>query len=665
MRRLLRGRHRERRGVAASIAAFALLGTVLAAGNNEVQSERPSLRITSPLGRTGIPGTIRIVARADGLDDGAVLGRVDFYVDQLFLANDTDGPPYETLWEDEDPFVRREIKVRAELASGAVLEDRLTLEPLVVTEAAHVNAIEMEASVLDKKGHFVRDLTATDFEVLENSKEQVIDVVSQKREPALFALLVDSSQSMALRAQTVRATAKRLLIPLAKDDQVVVLPFAKRILNVTGPTTDHATVLDAIAGIQPSGGTAILDALRETAGALSGRSERRAIVLITDGYDEHSVSEFDDAIAALRKSDVTVYVVGVGGIAGISLKGEQLLKRLAEETGGRAWFPRDDRQLGEIYENVASDVQQKYLITYTPSNQQLDGAWRTVAISARNPDLRVRARTGYTAPVAPPIHTSLEFTAVGPEQTAASVSVEDLDVLEDGVPQTVDTFQEAVLPVTIMLALDASGSMQRSAEKALEAARGFVMALRQEDEMGLIMFADRANYMHSPGRNRDYSFAAIDKYKTAGGTALNDALYDSLAQIGGVKGRRVVVVMTDGRDENAQSNGPGSLRSWDDVLRKLQQTDAAVYAVGIGSNVDRARLQELADRSGGAAYFPADVGGLAANYSKILDELRRRYVVGYESTNRIRNGNWRKVDIRVRHGDATIRSRGGYFAPTQ
>jgi VWFA-related protein len=127
----------------------------------------------------------------------------------------------------------------------------------------------------------------------------------------------------------------------------------------------------------------------------------------------------------------------------------------------------------------------------------------------------------------------------------------------------------------------------------------------------------------------------------------------------------VVVVVTDGRDENAASNGPGSLRSWDDVLTRLQQTEATVYAVGLGSRVDRARLQQLADRSGGAAYFPTDVSTLAVDYHKILDELRRRYVLGYESTNGEWDGTWRTVDIRTRDNDVTIRSRGGYFAPAQ
>ena len=126
-----------------------------------------------------------------------------------------------------------------------------------------------------------------------------------------------------------------------------------------------------------------------------------------------------------------------------------------------------------------------------------------------------------------------------------------------------------------------------------------------------------------------------------------------------------LIVVTDGVDENAQSTGPGSLRAWEDVLRKLQQTGAAVYAIGVGSRVDRSRLQQLADRSGGMAYFPTDATALAADYLKIVDELRRRYVIGYESTNRRRDGKWRALRIQTRSDDVTIRSRDGYYAPMQ
>ncbi len=648
--------------VRASIVCACVAASGIADGSTSAQGAA-SIRITSPMGRTGLSGTIRIVARFDAAADH-VPERVDFLVDQLPLASDTDGPPYEALWIDENPFEQRELSARAVFASGPMLTDTVVLNPLNVTESAEVTSVALDTSVLNAKGQFVRGLTAAHFTVAENDDPQVIDVVTQRREPALFAVLVDSSQSMAYRAEGLRAAARKLLDPLAPDDEVLVAPFSRRILHVTGPTTDRPTVLDAIATIKPAGGTAILDALQEAAAHLANQDRRRAIVLLTDGYDEHSQAAFDATAQALRDAEVTLYVIGVGGIAGVSLRGEDLLSELAATTGGRAWFPLDSQRLSFAYEAVAADVQHRYLLTYTPTNQRRDGTYRTIRVSAGD-GYTVRTRAGYNAPAAPPVRALLEFTAFAGGRSALSLTREDLVVEEDGVPQDVDTFHESVLPVTIMLAIDSSGSMKRSAAAAQAAAREFVSALRPEDEIGMITFASAPKYIHSPTTRRDWTLAALDKYVADGGTALYDALHDSLAQVGVAKGRRVVVVVTDGRDENAASTGPGSTHTWSEVIDKLQQTEAIVYPVGIGTRVERERLQELADRSGGSAFFPADASALTAEYQKILDELRRRYAVGYQSSNRARNGEWRTVVVRVKQQDATVRSRGGYFAPPQ
>ena len=111
-----------------------------------------------------------------------------------------------------------------------------------------------------------------------------------------------------------------------------------------------------------------------------------------------------------------------------------------------------------------------------------------------------------------------------------------------------------------------------------------------------------------------------------GGTALYDALYDSLAQVGVVKGRRVVVVVTDGRDEDNPGTGPGSRHTWTEVLQKLQQSEAIVYAVGLGARVDRVRLETLADESGGSGVLPIRrqrTGvGLPADPGRVAPPLR-------------------------------------------
>jgi len=667
MRQLLRRRRRASAGLRViarpAVVALAIVAALATGAVPSARGADPSIRITSPLGRTGLPGTIRIVARYDGPSQPL---HVQFYVDKLFLSADNDGPPYDALWSDENPFEARELMVEAELPSGAMVRDTMVLKPLEVEEATSVSSVSVDAVVVDEKGRYVKDLKDKEFSLFENGEAQTLDYLRQDRDPALFALLVDASQSMAIRSDAVRAAAARLIEPLGAADEIVVAPFTKTIGAVTGPTTDRATVLDAIGAIHHKGGTAILDALGQAASALTASTRRKAVVLITDGYDENSDSKIDQATGALKRSGMTLYVVGLGGIAGISLKGEKLLKGLAEDTGGRAWFPRDERDLVVAYDAIANEVRNHYLLGYTPKNQDRDGTWRAIEVKMANETYRVRARKGYTAPIPPPVRASIEFTGVGTGQIPAALTREDIDVFEDGVKQEMDVFQEAVQPVTFMMALDASGSMKKSAARAQEAAREFIDAMRPEDQVGLMMFATKAESIQEPTDKREATRTAIDNYVADGGTALYDALYDSLVQLAKARDqRRVLVVVTDGIDENATSNGPGSLRSWDEVLDKLLQTDATVYAVGIGSRVERDRLRLLAERSGGAAYFPTDVSALANDYQKILDELRRRYVLGYQSTNRKRDGQWRTVEIRPRSRDIEVRSRGGYYAPLQ
>jgi VWFA-related protein len=162
---------------------------------------------------------------------------------------------------------------------------------------------------------------------------------------------------------------------------------------------------------------------------------------------------------------------------------------------------------------------------------------------------------------------------------------------------------------------------------------------------------------------RDATMAAIDKYQANGGTALYDALSSSLSRLREVEGRRVVVVVTDGRDEDNPGTGPGSISTFESVLTDLKQVEAVVYAIGLGANVDRKVLETLADTSGGEAYFPEDVSGLEEPYRRIVEHLRRRWVVGYTSTNSKRDGAWRRVEIRAKSPDTAVNSPGGYFAP--
>jgi Ca-activated chloride channel family protein len=639
---------------------FGVASPVCAAPGNGFSSL--SVRITSPLGRTGIPGTVRIVAQIQALP-GVVLQPVQFFVDGTLLSTVSDGPPYAADWVDANPFDPREIAVSVTDTLGNTARDVIRLKPLEVFDESQVTSVLVDATVQDKAGRFVRDLTRQDFKVFEDGVPQTVDLAARDDMPATFALLVDSSQSMANRIDFVRETANRVTGFMRPKDRMLVVPFSKTLEPITGPTDDRATVSDAIGKITPRGGTAILDALVDLAPHLGHIEGRRAVILVTDGYDEHSNSHFDDAIKALKSVQATVYVVAIGGVAGISLKGERLLKQLALETGGRAFLPSRDTALMAVHDALASDIQNRYLLSYTPSNQDVNGTWRAIAVQTVAAGLTVRARSGYFAPKPPPIRPSIEFTMTDRERQFLDVSADALTVEENGVPQAIETFEEAVAPVSIILALDSSGSMKRAAETAQVAATRFVDALRPEDRLSILMFSDHSQFAHDLGTDRQLSHTAIAAYQPTGGTALYDALTDSLERLKTVEGRRVIIVVTDGRDEDNPGTGPGSKRTFEEALAAAREVDAVVYAIGVGPKVDHEVLVTLADATGGEALFPEDASQLETEYRRVLQNLRRRWIISYTSTDSVRNGAWRSVTIRTKDEEAVVRSRGGYFAP--
>ena len=627
------------------------------------QSAAPlSVKITSPLGRMAEPGAVRIVGQVRAAS-GRSVSAVRFSVDGTLLGTVTSGPPYAVEWTDDNPFQRREIVVEAEDNEGDIGHDRIVLEPYVVTELAEITSVLVEAGVYDRQGRMVRGMSAAEFILEEDGKRQTPDMVAQETIPTTFALLVDSSQSMSRNMDFVRAAAAKLTNYLRPRDHVLVAPFSRGLRAVTGPTKDRPTIGEAVGAINAQGGTAMRDSMVEIAGRFEGVEGRRVIVLITDAYDEHSQASLAEAVAAVKQSGVTVYTVGIGGVAGISLRGHDELKAIASLTGGRAFFPARPTDLPNVYDVLASDAQLRYLITYTPVNQKRDGTWRSISLRPHDESLIVRARDGYFAPKPPPVRPVLEFTAMDPQNQYLEITKEDLLVFEDGVEQKIETFQEATSPVSMVLVLDSSGSMKRASEQVVAAAAAFVEALRPEDSMGMLTFADKVDVVHAITTNRAHSLEALAEYKADGGTALYDALCDSMLMLKGLKGRRAVVVLTDGRDEDNPGTGPGSIRVWNDVLRLMQDQDVTMFPVGLGTKIDPDRLSLLASFTGGEAYFPQDVGELRAQFGRVIENLRHRYIVGYTSTNPTRDGKWRAVEIRTRSAGIRITSRKGYFGP--
>ncbi len=158
--------------------------------------------------------------------------------------------------------------------------------------------------------------------------------------------------------------------------------------------------------------------------------------------------------------------------------------------------------------------------------------------------------------------------------------------------------------MSIVLALDESGSMRKAADAVKAAATSFVAALRPEDRLAVMRFSDAAVLERDPSTARSDSLKTIDAYAPRGGTALYDAVNEALVRLKASRAAGSAVVLTDGRDENNAGTGPGSVTTFEQLLKTLRETQATVFTIALGSNVDRERLERIAAESAGEGYFP-------------------------------------------------------------
>lgn len=250
---------------------------------------------------------------------------------------------------------------------------------------------------------------------------------------------------------------------------------------------------------------------------------------------------------------------------------------------------------------------------------------------------------------------------------------EDFLVFEDGVQQEITFFARTPLPIALALLIDTSASMEEKLATAREAAIGFVRRLRPEDTAMVIDFNSRVTIRQNFTNVRADLEAAIRSTSAAGSTSLYNAIYISLKELKKVPAvsadtlrRHAVVLLSDGEDTS-------SLLSFDEVLDLARRSETAIYTIGLrGRDIGQNRgfqeaefvLRQLAQETGGRAFFPSSVTELARIYDQISEELASQYTLGYSSKNPRRDGQWRRIVVRVGRGNVTARTKQGYFAPT-
>jgi len=249
----------------------------------------------------------------------------------------------------------------------------------------------------------------------------------------------------------------------------------------------------------------------------------------------------------------------------------------------------------------------------------------------------------------------------------------EFKVYEDKVEQTISVFQTQDIPVTMGLVVDNSGSMREKRAQVAAAALTFVKTSNPQDEVFVVNFNDEY-YLDTPGEftnNLSDLNDALSRIDSRGSTALYDAVIGSLDHLKrGHRDKRVLLVITDGDDDASRESFPNTIKI-------AEESDAAIYAIGVFSEDDRKHdkkmvrhservLKELSEATGGMAYFPADLADVTPVCERVARDIRNQYTIGYYPSNSEEDGTFRRVqvDVFASHGlgRLNVRTKTGYYA---
>ncbi len=283
------------------------------------------------------------------------------------------------------------------------------------TIGVDVNLVVLHATVLDKKGRLVNDLNRESFRVFEDGVPQKLAVFTHADIPVTMGVVIDDSGSMRTKRQAVNASALAFVKTSNPQDQVFVVNFNDvYYLDTPGDFAANIEELKAaLDKIDSRGGTALYDAVYASLDHLKlGNRDKKVLLVITDGEDNASRYKFEELVAYAQKSNALTYTIGLlgeeepGGLFKMRGGGvhhaAKVLERLAQATGGEAYFPKSLEEVESTCVGIARNIRNQYTLAYYPTNIKKDGIFRRVRVDVfdarKHERLAIRTRPGYFAP---------------------------------------------------------------------------------------------------------------------------------------------------------------------------------------------------------------------------------------------------------------------------
>ena len=246
---------------------------------------------------------------------------------------------------------------------------------------------------------YVGDLGRDDFVVLENGEPQNVTFFARTSIPLALALLLDSSASMEHAMPTAQEAAVGFARTLGRHDLATIVDFDSRVETAQSFTNDIPALEAAIRRTSAGGSTSLFNAiyiaLKELSKVAPADEERgprrRAMIVLSDGDDTSSLVSFEEVLDAASRSDTVIYTIGLGsGQTTLSRSGSQegafFLRRLADQTGGRAFFPKEAKDLAGVYTDIREELSSQYSLAYESGGIRKDGEWRQISVRVNRPE---------------------------------------------------------------------------------------------------------------------------------------------------------------------------------------------------------------------------------------------------------------------------------------
>ncbi|MGC1434550.1 MAG: VWA domain-containing protein [Terriglobales bacterium] len=292
------------------------------------------------------------------------------------------------------------------VSSPSSIPDTGQPDDSIITIKKRVDEVNVLFIATDRHGKFVRNLNEKDFAILDDHKPPQ-SIVNFRREtdlPIELGLLIDTSGSVRGRFDFEQDAAVSFLQNTVRPnfDKAFVVGFNGHSQMMQDFTDNAALLSAAVHRMQDGGGTALYDAIYRAChdNLIQDHEDhpsRRAIVVVSDGEDNQSDFSEAQAIEMAQRAEVIIYAISTDD-SGLVLRGDKVLQRIADATGGRAFFPYKMKDIKNSFAAIEDELRSQYIISYHPADFEANGHFRPIEITALKKDLQVRSRRGYYAP---------------------------------------------------------------------------------------------------------------------------------------------------------------------------------------------------------------------------------------------------------------------------